>query len=99
MAERAASFQKQELQSEYLQAVEQYQKWKVSWEFYTAEALPLAAEQRAGALLAFNEGAIEYVSFIQLLEDIVQVELKALEALHKYLEAKTKLQFFINNKS
>lgn len=97
IAERAAAFEKKELQSEFAQSIEKYKKWKMSWDFYQEEALPLAAEQRAGALLAFNEGAIEYVAFIQILDDVVQVELKALEALHQTLEAAAELQFFLNN--
>jgi cobalt-zinc-cadmium resistance protein CzcA len=98
IAERTAGFQKRELQSQFLRAVENYKKWKTSWDYYEATALPLTAEQRTGALLAFNEGAIEYVAFIQILDDVVQTELKALEALNNTLEAANRLQFFLNNK-
>ncbi|MDX1326290.1 MAG: CusA/CzcA family heavy metal efflux RND transporter [Arenibacter sp.] len=96
IAERAAEYQKKELESNFSRTVENYRKWKTSWDYYESEALPLSEEQRTGALLAFNEGAIEYVAFIQILDDVVQTELMALEALQQTLEAANRLQFFLN---
>ncbi|MBZ9731102.1 CusA/CzcA family heavy metal efflux RND transporter [Salegentibacter sp. JZCK2] len=98
IARQTATFREDQLQAEFAQALQNYQKWKTSWEYYEEEALPLSAEQQKGALLAFNEGAIEYVAFIQILDDVVQVELSALEALEEYLQALAQLQFYLNNK-
>ena len=98
IAQQTANFREKQLQADFAQALENYQKWKTSWEYYEEEALPLSAEQQKGALLAFNEGAIEYVAFIQILDDVVQVELSALEALEEYLQALAQLQFYLNNK-
>lgn len=99
MATQAAAYNTAELQSEYRLALQNYQKWNESWEFYKNQALPLAKQQQKGAVLAFNEGAIEYVSFIQMLDKVVKLELDALDALEKYLEARAALEFFVNDKS
>ncbi|HLU90759.1 MAG TPA: CusA/CzcA family heavy metal efflux RND transporter, partial [Cyclobacteriaceae bacterium] len=77
-----------ELQAAYQSLLQQYQKWLASWRFYQEEALPLAREQRQGAVLAYEEGAIDYVSFIQNLQETVQIEIDAQEALDLYLKTK-----------
>ncbi|MDT0690973.1 CusA/CzcA family heavy metal efflux RND transporter [Salegentibacter sp. F188] len=97
IAERTSDFEKQKLESDFSQALKNYQKWQASWNFYKEEALPVAAEQREGSLLAFNEGAIAYLAFIDILDNVVQVEINALDSLQQYLEAYAKLQFFLND--
>lgn len=99
IAEQSARYREAELQAGYRQALQEYQKWKRSWQFYKDEALPLAEKQQKGALLALNEGAVEYVAFIQMLDEVVQVELNALDALENYLQALADLQFYLNTKS
>lgn len=86
-----------EIQSAYQSLLQQYQKWLSSWLFYENEALPLAREQRQGAILAFNEGAIDYVSFIQNLRETVQMEINAQDALDEYLQSKFKLEYYLNS--
>lgn len=99
IATQSAAYRTAELQSDYRLALQNYQKWNASWKFYKEQALPLAIEQQKGALFAFNEGAIEYVSFIQMLDKVVELELDALDALKNYLEARAALEFFVNDKS
>lgn len=84
-----------ELQSQYVQLRQQYEKWRASWQFYQTEALPLARQQQAGALLAFREGETDYISLIQNLKETVNVELQAQEALRQYLEARFGLLYFL----
>ena len=84
-----------ELQAGYQSMLQQYQKWLASWRFYEDEALPLVQEQRQGAILAYKEGAIDYVSFIQNLKETVQVEVKSQEALHQYLASKFQLEYYL----
>jgi cobalt-zinc-cadmium resistance protein CzcA len=86
-----------ELQTEYQSLLQQYQKWLASWQFYEEEALPLIREQRQGAILAYKEGAIDYVSFIQNLKETVQVEVKAQEALNQYLGSKFQLEYYLHS--
>ncbi len=99
IAERAAGFQKNKIISNYEIALLNYKRWKASWVFYRDEVLPLLKEQREGSLLAFNEGAIEYVAFIQNLDNALESELKALQAFENYQSALAELEYYINNKN
>jgi len=97
MAMEAAEFQEEQIKSDFSGTLQNYKKWKASWEFYRDEVLPLLEEQRQGSLLAFNEGAIEYVAFIQNLDNAVQSELKALEAYENFQIALAEIQFYLND--
>ncbi len=83
-----------ELRAQFNSVMQDYRKWLASWRFYETEALPLAREQRRGAMLAFREGSIDYVSFIQNLKEAVQVEVMAQDARLKYLESKFELEYY-----
>ncbi|WP_439484460.1 CusA/CzcA family heavy metal efflux RND transporter [Cyclobacterium plantarum] len=85
-----------ELKTGYLSLLQDYEKWHASWLFYEQEALPLAREQREGAILAYEEGDIDYVSFIQNLKESLQMEIKAREALQEYLQARFQLEYYLN---
>ena len=87
---------KQQIEATYQQAVQTFQKWEASWQFYKEEALPLAKEQRKGALLAYKEGAVDYAAFTQLMRDAIQTEMDALDALHNYLQSVFQLHYFNN---
>ncbi len=86
-----------EVEANYQALLQEYNKWLASWQFYENEALPLAREQRKGAILAFDEGAIDYVTFIQNLKEAVQMEVKAREALQQYLQSKFQLEFYLGS--
>ncbi|WP_343487401.1 CusA/CzcA family heavy metal efflux RND transporter [Allomuricauda sp. d1] len=94
IAETNAAFVKRQLQSEYQQALQAYLKWEASWQFYKDKALPLAEEQRQGALLAYKEGAVDYSAFTQIIRDAIQTEMDALDALDNYLKSVFELQYF-----
>lgn len=83
-----------EIRVQYNTVTQEYRKWLASWQFYETDALPLAREQRRGAILAFREGSIDYVSFIQNLKEAVQVEVMAQDAFSKYLESKFELEYY-----
>ncbi|ALM20299.1 multidrug transporter AcrB [Nonlabens sp. MIC269] len=94
IARTNADYTERQLQSEYQQAVQSYQKWESSWQFYRDKALPLAEEQRKGALLAYKEGAVDYAAFTQIIRDAIQTEMDALDALDNYLKSVFELQYF-----
>lgn len=87
-------FKKQEVQSQFLQAKENYSKWKTSWEFYKNEVLPVTKDQKSGALLAYKEGEIDYATFTQLVKEAIQSELEAQDALINYLNSTFQLHYF-----
>ncbi|WP_031425498.1 CusA/CzcA family heavy metal efflux RND transporter [Flavimarina sp. Hel_I_48] len=97
IAEEAAGFAEERVQTGFFITVQNYKNWKSSWEFYRDQVLPFLEEQRQGSFLAFNEGAIEYVAFIQNLDNAVQSELRALEAYKNYQIALAELQFYLND--
>ncbi|SIR32497.1 CusA/CzcA family heavy metal efflux RND transporter [Maribacter ulvicola] len=93
-AETNKAFKRQEVQSRFVQAKENYRKWKTSWEFYKEQVLPLTKEQKTGALLAYKEGEIDYTAFTQLIKEAIQSQLDAQTALVNYLESTFQLQYF-----
>ena len=95
IAEQDAAFQKQELKMQFHSNLQQYKKWKSSWQYYRNEVMPLLKEQREGSLLAFNEGAIAYFEMIQSLESALQLELKAIEAYRNYQLALSQMEFYL----
>lgn len=98
IAQQLVDLKEARLKSKYAQVFRNYQKWKKTWKYFKEEVLPLAVAQQKGALLSFEEGAIEYTEFIRFLDDVVQVKLDALDALENLLKAQAELQFFLNNK-
>jgi cobalt-zinc-cadmium resistance protein CzcA len=94
IAEANVQFKRKEVQSQFMQAKENYQKWKSSWLFYKNEVLPLTKEQKTGALFAYKEGEVDYTTFTQLLKQAIQSELEAQNALINYLKSTFELQYF-----
>ncbi|ETN95742.1 CusA/CzcA family heavy metal efflux RND transporter [Zhouia amylolytica] len=88
------NYQNRVIRSEMVQAVANFEKWAQSWEFYANEVLPLAKEQRSGALMAYKEGAIDYSGFSQMIKDAIASEVAAQEALANYLNSMFQLQYF-----
>jgi len=85
-----------ELNANYQSAREQYLKWQNSWFYYRDNALPLAREQQAGAIIAYREGAMEYVSFLQSIRDAVRIQIDAWDAFGSYLESRFQLEYFLS---
>ncbi len=86
-----------EVQSQYQRLRQQYKKWLTTWRYYRSEALPVAREQRRGAMLAYRQGAIGYIAFLQNVRDAMQLEFNAQEAFANYLEARFNLEYFIDS--
>ncbi|MBP1841041.1 CusA/CzcA family heavy metal efflux RND transporter [Formosa algae] len=97
IAESNVLLRQAQVKSEYAQALEQYQQWSKSWLFYKSKVLPLAKQQRQGALLAYKEGAVDYSGFSQLIKEAIQSELDAQEALLNYFNSLFELQYFNQN--
>jgi len=94
IVENDATFKKFQLKSEYIQAKHSFENWQQTWMFYKNDALPLAIDQRKGAMIAYKEGALDYAAFTQIIRDAIQTELDALDALDEYLTALFKLQYY-----
>jgi len=95
-AEQIYKQEKLHLKTAYANAFEQLRKWKSSYEYYETEALPLAKDQEKAAILSYKEGAIDYVTFLQNIHDVIKIKLGSLETLDKYLESLVELSYFGN---
>lgn len=96
IAEQNFAETKLKINAKNKQLQQNYLKWLESWQFYQQEALPLAKEQRKGALFAFKEGGIDYTTFLQNIRDAITIESKSWDALNNYLQAKYELEFFLD---
>lgn len=86
---------KLELNATYQSVKEQYLKWRNSWNYYQNTALPLAEEQQLGAITAYREGAIDYVSFLQNIRDAIQMGVDAWMAFGNYQQSRYQLEYFL----
>ena len=85
-----------EINSAYKSLYEEYQKWLSTTDYYRNVALPVAKEQKQGAITSYQEGAIDYVTFLQNMKDAMQIEFDYLDANASYLDSRFKIEYFIN---
>ncbi len=85
-----------EINAAYKSLFEEYQKWLTTTEYYRNVALPVAKEQKQGAITAYREGAIDYVTFLQNMKDAMQIEFDYLDANASYLDSQFKIEYFLN---
>lgn len=85
----------QELNTAYRSIREQYTKWLNSWRYYQQTALPMAREQQEGALFAYQEGAIDYVTFLQNMREAIRIEIDSWNAFGNYLDSHFQLEYFL----
>ncbi|SFM18352.1 TolC family protein [Nitrosomonas communis] len=86
---------KLELNTAYQNIREQYIKWLNSWQYYRDTALPMAKEQQTGAIIAYHEGAIDYVTFLQNVREAIRIEVDSWNAFGNYLDSRYQLEYFL----
>ncbi|CAE6517537.1 Multidrug transporter AcrB [Nitrosomonas nitrosa] len=86
-----------EVNAAYQTIREQYIKWLNSWRYYRDTALPMAKEQQTGAIFAYQEGAIDYVSFLQNMREAIRIEIDSWNAFGNYLDSRYQLEYFLKN--
>ncbi|QCK15166.1 CusA/CzcA family heavy metal efflux RND transporter [Mangrovivirga cuniculi] len=95
-AEQNLQLTRLKLKTEYQNRLNEYLKWKNSWEYYRTETLELADEQIRGASISYKQGAINYVTFLQNVKDAMQIEINAWNAFSNYVKSRYHLEFLIN---
>ena len=85
-----------EAETEYQSVSDEYRKWAQSVKYYGEVALPVALEQRRGAVTAYREGAIDYVGFIQNMKDAIQVEIDYWDSFENYLDTGFRLEYLLD---
>jgi cobalt-zinc-cadmium resistance protein CzcA len=88
-----------EIRTDYYTAIESYYKWRDAWYYYRDEVLPLTEEQRRGTTLAYEEGNIDYVNFLQNMKSVMELEIEAWEAFRNYSLRLYEVEYFILNNS
>ncbi len=73
----------------------QFELTQNNWLYYKNEALPLAIELRNGSILAYREGAMDYIAFLQNMKNAIQLEIDTWKALQAYLKNKIQLNYYM----
>lgn len=90
------AFEMKETEIQYKILVEEYAKWRDSWLYYQEQALPLAQQQRQGSTIAFQEGDIDYVTFLTHIRDAIRIEIDAWNTLENLLKVQYEIELFIH---
>lgn len=87
---------REQLKGDYETALGNYLKWQSSWRFYQQEALPLANKQRKGAMISYQQGAIDYFTLTLHLKATIEIQLNGSDILLHYLLAQYELEYFLD---
>ena len=59
--------------------------------------MPLADEQINGAIIAYKEGALDYVSFLQNTRDAIKIEVDSWTAFKDYFTSRYQLAYYLKS--
>ena len=82
---------------QYAQSLENYFKWKDAWNYYRDEVIPFTKEQRKAANIAYDTGEIDYVSYLQNMKTVLELEINAWSAFENYALSMYQLEFHLNS--
>jgi len=85
-----------QLNRNYSTLLNAFKQSQSNWDYYREKALPLAIEQRNGAVLMYKEGAMDYLSFLQNMKSAIELEVKTWQVLEEYMSHKIQLEYFLN---
>jgi len=82
-----------EVYAQYNQLLSRYLVLIEVMDYYRKEALPLADEQIRASNLAYQEGGIDYVQYIQNMEVAINIRLEFLIQQREYYELSAQLKY------
>lgn len=85
-------------QSLYQQAIQEYLKLKTSLTYYENYALEQSELLIKNAILAYNNGAIGYVEYVQLIQQSSRLKFSWLEALNAHNQAVIRLEYIVGQR-
>lgn len=94
--ETMAEYQKNQLNSQLQNVINQYEQDLQQYNYYQNQALPNASEIIKSAQLGYKTGEINYVEYLYALQTATDVELKYLQAIQQINQAITNINFLIN---
>lgn len=86
------------LQAQYKQALQEYDKDRRSLEYYEKTALPNAQLILQQGLKSFRSGEVGYVEYLQAIKTGSELQLKYLEQLNRYNQSVIRLQWLTGTK-
>lgn len=93
MAKERSLQQENDLKTEMRATQNDYDRLSATVKLYRNQLLPLAMEQIAAANLSYREGEIDYVSFIQNLNNAKEVQREYLDRLREYNATVIRLRY------
>lgn len=81
------------IQRQYQQAVQEWEKEKLNVSYYEADALPNATLLLKQSVRSFQSGEISYVEHLQALKTVSELRLNYLQAIQQYNQAVITLQY------
>jgi cobalt-zinc-cadmium resistance protein CzcA len=93
IAETQASYFQNVLQSQFGQQLQEVLKYRESLNYYTEKALPQADLIMVQAQKSFENGAIDYVAYIQSMNQALQLKFGYLDAIDGFNQAVSRLEY------
>lgn len=97
IAEKELDEQQLVLQKEWTSALAAWQNAQISMEYYQNQGLQLAEEQISGATLGYKLGEVNYIAFVQSLNQAMDIRRDYLASLFQYNEAVIELNRLSGN--
>ncbi|MDF2192923.1 CusA/CzcA family heavy metal efflux RND transporter [Paraflavitalea sp. CAU 1676] len=97
-AENNVQLVQHNLQAQYRQALQEYEKNRRSVEYYEATALPNARLMIQQGLRSFRSGEVGYVEYLQAIKTGNELQVNYLSQLHQYNQSVIRLQWLLGNR-
>jgi len=98
-AEATAKYGKEVLRGEYERVIQEYLKYKTTLKYYDEKALPQAELILSNSKKSFENGAIDYVEYMQGLTYGIEIKNNYLEVLNQYNQSIIAIEYLTGNKN
>lgn len=95
-AEAIVAYQKEQLTTQFDNALEQYQQDNHQYEYYLQKALPNGKEILKAAQIGYKTGDIDYVAYLYALQTSTDIELKYLQAIQQLNQSIITINYLLN---
>ncbi|MEK7255403.1 MAG: TolC family protein, partial [Bacteroidota bacterium] len=93
VAEASADYQSRQLEGQFRQALQEYEKQRTALEYFEQSALPAADLLLNNGQKAFRAGEVDYVEYVQAISRANEIRLDWLDALDRFNEAVIAIEF------
>ena len=97
MAQQAnADYVQTELKNQYYQQLQQLITMQSAIEFYETSVLPSAQNISKNASIAYEQGDISYVEYLQGIQTALESQISYVNALNQYNQSVSAIQYLLN---